>query len=270
MSESRAPETLSDVVARRIVLFRKRRDITRDQLAARCAELGYPELTGPALANIETGRRSKEGKRRRDVTVDELMVLARALHVPPSLLLFPVGDEATVSVVPGDETSPWLATKWLIGEAYFEGEQDTWTVPLFLFRAHDRLRNERLDYLGVPVFGPRDDEALAAAKANAARKWDEIKEVRAEMRRHGLEPPPAVDDLAGIDDRPRLYLTTAEVEERLARGVEVLDVSRPGNPRPMKPGDAQKQQDAIQRGIEFTEQWHRDNPGMIGDQREER
>ncbi len=245
---STEPETLSDVVARRIVLFRKRRDMTREQLAGRCRELGYPQLTGPALANIETGRRAAGGKRRRDVTVDELMVFARALRVPPALLLFPVGDDPLVPVIPGAPISPWEATKWMVGESYREGEEDQWSVPFFLFRAHERIRNERLEFLSVPIFGPRDEESLAEAEASAQRKWDEIKNVRAEIRRHGLTPPLAVDDLEGIDDRPRLYLTPSQVEERLARGVEVVDISRPGAPRALKPGDAQKQQDAIEQG----------------------
>jgi transcriptional regulator with XRE-family HTH domain len=86
-------ESLSDLVARRVVSFRKRHDLTRDQLAARCAKLGYPALTGPALANIETGRRLPDGRRRRDVTVDEVTVLARALEVDTARLMSAIDEE---------------------------------------------------------------------------------------------------------------------------------------------------------------------------------
>jgi transcriptional regulator with XRE-family HTH domain len=80
-------DSISDAAVRRVVGLRKMRGLTRDQLAARCAGAGRPELTGPALANIETGRRGPEGQRRRDVTVDELAVLATALDVLPSELV---------------------------------------------------------------------------------------------------------------------------------------------------------------------------------------
>jgi hypothetical protein len=57
------------------------------ELAARCAELGAGHLTENVIENIESGRRDKQGRRRRDVTVDELLTLAVALNVAPVHLL---------------------------------------------------------------------------------------------------------------------------------------------------------------------------------------
>lgn len=135
------PEHLSDVVARQIVLFRKRQDMTRDALAAACAKLGCPELTGPALANIETGRRGPEGQRRRDVTVDELVVLAAALGVPPLMLLFPVGDSRATALLPGRHEDTWAAARWFTGEdgsPGVDGEPARSTrMMLHLYRAYE-------------------------------------------------------------------------------------------------------------------------------------
>ncbi|MEU3613099.1 helix-turn-helix transcriptional regulator [Streptomyces sp. NPDC006872] len=96
---------------------RARLGLNREQLAEECARLGAPDLTYAAITNIETGRRNKEGKRRREVTVDELLVLGLALAVPPLLLALPLGDEQTVPTVPAaDPRDPYTVWKWFTGE----------------------------------------------------------------------------------------------------------------------------------------------------------
>ena len=87
----------SDVVADRVVELRRSAGLTRDQLAARVEALGSP-LSPAALANIETGRRDKDGRRRREVSVEELLVLAAALDVTPAALVVDLdADEAEVA-----------------------------------------------------------------------------------------------------------------------------------------------------------------------------
>jgi transcriptional regulator with XRE-family HTH domain len=78
----------SDVVAARVKQVRKRRDLTVAELAARCAELGAPQLTAQALYKLE-GQRESASRRPRPVTVDELLALALALDAPPLYLLVP-------------------------------------------------------------------------------------------------------------------------------------------------------------------------------------
>jgi len=80
-------ETLSDAVAARVREARRRRNWLTGDLAARCADLGHPELTRAVLENIESGRRDKDGRRRRYVTVEELRVLADALGFSPADVL---------------------------------------------------------------------------------------------------------------------------------------------------------------------------------------
>jgi hypothetical protein len=79
--------------------------MTAQQLCDRCAALGAPGITTNVLANIET--------RRRDVSVDELLVLALALDVAPMHLLAPDGAvrlaiTPTASVTESDELRRWL------------------------------------------------------------------------------------------------------------------------------------------------------------------
>jgi transcriptional regulator with XRE-family HTH domain len=89
-------EKISDQVGERIRDVRKQLKWTMSDLAARCAELGHPEITRSVIENIEGGRRDDEGRRRRDITVDELMAIAGAFAVPASALMQPLSDSATV------------------------------------------------------------------------------------------------------------------------------------------------------------------------------
>jgi transcriptional regulator with XRE-family HTH domain len=87
MTQPQPTETLSDVVARRIQEIRKRRDMSAAELAEACAKVGFPQLTASVIANIESGRRGPDGRRRRDVTVDEVYAFAQALRVGVTKLL---------------------------------------------------------------------------------------------------------------------------------------------------------------------------------------
>jgi len=92
--------TWSDAVAANIRDLRKRRGWTVADLARRCQDLGGAGLTAAVVENIEHGR-PRGGKRTRDVTVDELAVLAAALSVPASALMPALADgPADVGVVP--------------------------------------------------------------------------------------------------------------------------------------------------------------------------
>lgn len=80
-------KTPSDRVAARVRSLRGAQGMSVPQLAARCAELGMPQLTAQALYKLETRRAAPTSGIRRPVTVDELFVLARALDVTVGQLL---------------------------------------------------------------------------------------------------------------------------------------------------------------------------------------
>jgi transcriptional regulator with XRE-family HTH domain len=116
-------QTPSDVVAARVKQVRKRRVLTVADLAARCAELGAPQLTAQALYKLEARRPGK--LRPRPVTVDELLALALALNVAPVHLLVPPDDSdapyqitETVTV-----TSRFVARGWIRGVAPLSGDR---------------------------------------------------------------------------------------------------------------------------------------------------
>jgi transcriptional regulator with XRE-family HTH domain len=98
-------ETPSDFVGQRIKDLRKRRGWSLEGLADRCAELGAGQITEHVIENIEHGRRDRRsGRRRRAVTVDELLIFAYALDVAPVHLLVPT-QETRYPYVPQEPIS---------------------------------------------------------------------------------------------------------------------------------------------------------------------
>ncbi len=121
---------VSDVLAARVKLFRDRRGWSAARLAEECARCGAPDLTAAAIANIETGRRDKDtGRRRRMVTVDEWLVLAYALAVPPVLLLVPLRDANRTPITPTVAVPPALALSWIRGDRPPLPEEEGAPVP---------------------------------------------------------------------------------------------------------------------------------------------
>lgn len=101
-------------VGERISRIRKERGMTAQALSDRCAELGLP-LDRSVIAKLERGLRA-------GFSVAELLVVARALNVPPMLLIFPVGRRWTTTVLPGVSVDTWGAVIWFIGESPFPDE----------------------------------------------------------------------------------------------------------------------------------------------------
>jgi hypothetical protein len=104
-------ETVSDVCARRVRELRQQWGWSAARLAEQCAAMGAPQLTASVIANIESGRRDKQGRRRRDVTVDEAFAFARALQVDMHDLTHP-----EVPLVSARELIEWLRHQFVVEE----------------------------------------------------------------------------------------------------------------------------------------------------------
>lgn len=100
---------------------RKALKLTAAELSRRTADLGYPISRG-AIAKIEAEVRS--GK----VDMTEVLVLARALDVPPVLLLFPgFTTEGPEEVLPGYFVRNEDALRWMTGTLSYPQECDPGT-----------------------------------------------------------------------------------------------------------------------------------------------
>jgi transcriptional regulator with XRE-family HTH domain len=120
---------LSDVVGEQIAFWRKARDWSREQLSEACQALGM-KLTMESIANIESGRRSKDGVRRRVITVDELVVFTLALNVPLTALLIPYPSQEQVELTPAVSVSTIKALDWFDAELCFSSQEGRLVEPI--------------------------------------------------------------------------------------------------------------------------------------------
>lgn len=108
--------TVSDLIAERLRDVRTERGWTAAELAAACARAGQPKITTAVIANIETGRRNPDGTRRRQVSVDEMLLFAAVLKIPPAdLLADPHADDdgPPARIAPGRPLSARQLARWL-------------------------------------------------------------------------------------------------------------------------------------------------------------
>lgn len=100
---------IADTVGQQVKRFRERPEwkLSAQALADRTRDLGY-EVKRSVIANLESGRRGT-------VSVADVLVLAAALDVPPSLLVFPIGTQKVMHALPGVTVDPWAAHQWWLG-----------------------------------------------------------------------------------------------------------------------------------------------------------
>lgn len=135
------PPTVGDVIAERVRKYRTERGWSVRRLSDECAKRGAPQLTAASLGNIERGTVPTAKRKRRDVTVEELIVLAYVLDVPPATLTLPIGTAESVEICPGVVVTPTTAFRWMMGEEWLHiGRSLEETVP----GAYIRATNETL------------------------------------------------------------------------------------------------------------------------------
>jgi transcriptional regulator with XRE-family HTH domain len=191
----------SDFIGQRVKEVREQLGWTAEQLAARCAEIGAPEITRSVIANIESGRRDQDGRRRREVTVDELLTLSYALNVPPVYLFLPIQDTERLRVTDSVDMIPSQAAPWVTGDdtvnAYeiFLDMSSPMTDEDIKKWAHWRRRGLPVNYLRVVwALASRFDELSnqeSGDAADSARReiLGEIATIVGWFMNVGLTPP---------------------------------------------------------------------------------
>lgn len=194
-------------VAEQMRQARKAAGLTVAEAAQGCAELGLavPKTT---ITNLETGRRTS-------IDLAEFLVLAEVYKVPPISLLFPLGTEASVAVLPDLEVPTWEAVAWFTGETPLVQPAPPGSAREVLdtFRAHSdavatattstRLAKERRRKASITLDSGRRETLLEAAASYEQLAFDdcrELREFRQAMRERGLVPPALPADLSFVDE----------------------------------------------------------------------
>ncbi|MBN1174458.1 MAG: helix-turn-helix transcriptional regulator [Micromonosporaceae bacterium] len=100
---------VGDLLVARLREARKRLGWGTVELAKHLAAAGAPRLTANILQNLEAGRRQQT------LTVEELLHLSIALHVPPEYFLA-AGENRRVQLVPGVVADARQLLGWVRGE----------------------------------------------------------------------------------------------------------------------------------------------------------
>lgn len=173
-------KALTTRVGRQVAAYREANGLTGKQLSELTRELGL-EIKAPVISTIETGTRDS-------VSAAELLVLARALNVAPVLLLLPIGQEAEVEVLPGDQVGMYEAYQWLIGER-----------PLHFGKGDDQAERRYGSFAGAILPLRIHDRALFKAwDGRDEAAVDQLRDLRRVMAGDGQALPPIPPHVAAL------------------------------------------------------------------------
>jgi transcriptional regulator with XRE-family HTH domain len=201
---------MTSEVGRRIAYYRQRTDrrMTAQALAEKCSELGLP-IGRLVITKLERGIRQS-------ITLAELLVIAKALGVPPLALVAPVGLEEETEILPGRMVPTWDAARWFTGERRGLDDDESATGDsniVEMFRMHDQLvRNwdsvqesltwslEAAAKSDTAAYRDRLTEIAAQARATVKHVEDNLRSARQTMRDIELIPPPLPPRLVHVDE----------------------------------------------------------------------
>ncbi|MEU5847414.1 helix-turn-helix transcriptional regulator [Saccharopolyspora shandongensis] len=186
--------SLVHTVSSEIRRHRQRRGLSTQGLADACEQLGYP-IKRQVLANLENGRREA-------ISVPELLVLGKALGVPPALLVFPVGEALSCEPLPGQSRPLWDVLRWFGGFEPYPANPDPGTRSSF---EADRSLDEWEEGARALVAYAREDRLIETWR----RDHDKIASTRRELAESDDERMRKI--LASVmDDREQMLRETEE------------------------------------------------------------
>jgi transcriptional regulator with XRE-family HTH domain len=161
-------------IARRIKLLRQRAGLSQEQLAKRLDALGV-QMPQSSISKIEVPVEAGKGKRR-DITVDEALALAKALGVTFADLILPLNAVADLHLhrILADGSRLWQVRQgaqkdydYAVGQlAEAAAERPGWRQ-----RVEDELRRLEVMRTGVDERGQRQPDAPLLSASDIALKW---------------------------------------------------------------------------------------------------
>ena len=190
--------TVDEQFGKRLQHYRKALGLSQEQLAARVAEHG-------GAIHQTTIMRTERGERH--ATLNEFLLFAAALNVPPPLLLIPLGDERLVAITPKSKIHPHLALKWFVGYEFLAasdrravGNLNEFLINSRPLRLYNRLqevqekahgawsRVKRLEYV-LEEGDELQRGELSNARADLVDAFEDLAAVLFQMRKEEIQTP---------------------------------------------------------------------------------
>src|SRR5690606_3552306 len=147
-----------EVIASRVRALRKGRGWSAERLAKEMSKVGVP-WERMVVTKLET-------RRRKSITVEELLALAYVLDVAPVYLLLPVNDErAPYAYTPDRTAEVWRVREWVRGHPYA-------AAPTIGLGGVDRRGYLSEGPEGAGICPPMPTHPLQAAKVGAPDTWE--------------------------------------------------------------------------------------------------
>ncbi|MFJ7281078.1 helix-turn-helix domain-containing protein [Kitasatospora sp. NPDC098663] len=201
MEQSEWTTALATATGAAIRSRRKSLGLSADALGKRCADLGVA-INRQVISRMEAGQR--------ELSQGEVLVLARALEMPPVALIVPLDQEPTVHATPTLELPTAEALVWVTGEEPSDAGSQPQAVLLAL-RRHNRLvrttmlstgqaeERRRDAQLADPDDYQRVNEAAKQLEDVAHRDRVDVLAARRQLREMGAFPPPLPPTIAFVD-----------------------------------------------------------------------
>lgn len=168
--EPYVPDYSARSIGKRAQAYRKSAGLTAKEIAARSAGA----LTENAIAKIENGHRLS-------ISTDTLVALARAIGVPPTLLLFPLETPEAWLTLGSKRLSVEHVGAWLLADPYFApGDSAFELMPQWVAEAFRDLvesRKEIRAWSGLVAQNTAENEQVEAVEKTreAADKLEDAK-----------------------------------------------------------------------------------------------
>lgn len=209
-------------IGARVARYRKKspdggRPMSTQTLSDRCAENGH-RIDRTVLTKLEKGGRQS-------VTVAELVVLAKALGVPPLALIYAPGWDDEVEVLPERTVPVWDAMRWFTGESALTNQAGDSV-------SRDDAREWQADRAGLNDYRWHDryvDDWRADREA-AAKAREQAEQASTDAERNAL--------LDQAETRERLAATRTAPLSEARRRLRELDMRLPELPAELEHVDA--------------------------------
>jgi transcriptional regulator with XRE-family HTH domain len=164
-------KTVKEVFGERLKALREKAGLSQQEVAARVAEHG-------GTMHQTTIMRTEKGTR--NVTLNEYVLLAAALNVPPPMLLVPLGSEDRVEITPRSRIHAHLALDWLTGDEGLTNSER------FVIDRGDWLRNAEPMLLWRGLSDLQQAQGSAAAHVKGAEYRGDQEQIRQARQAYAL------------------------------------------------------------------------------------